>query len=79
MTDLPRHTKHTVTRHEWAIGSEYEQNMDAKTFRLGLHRAYKTMEELGVDLEFDDAFKVRAGDGAAVILFVDINSAAEES
>lgn len=69
--DGPRHTTTTVTRHEWVIGRE-DGATDAKTFTYGINQAQREMKELGVDLAFDDCYRVRAGDGGQVILFVEV-------
>lgn len=68
--DLPRHKESTIVRHEWIIGTESEHT-DAKTFRMGIHHAQNEMDNLGVHTENDDAFKVRAGEGGEVILYLD--------
>ena len=71
MPDTPKHRTKTVTRHEWTIG-DGKQEIDAKEFRYGVFIATKAMKDLGIDVEFDDAYKVRVGDGAEVVLFIDI-------
>jgi hypothetical protein len=71
MPDLPKKRTIKTTRHEWVIGVDSEPT-DAKNFRFGLHTAYEEMSKLGVNLEFDDSFHVRAGEGGEVILFIDV-------
>jgi hypothetical protein len=72
MADIPKHTVTTIKRHEWTIGADYSESSIARTLRDGLHFAQKEMEELGVNVEYDDAFEWRAGDGGQIVLFVDV-------
>lgn len=76
MPDIPKHRKIRTTRYEWVIGNE-DGPTDAKNFRFGLHDVYNQMNALGVDLEYDDSFHVRAGEGGEVVLFIDIEEAAD--
>lgn len=71
MPQLP--TKKTVltARHEWVIGTE-DHPTTAKDFEFGLTSAKQDMESLGLDLGYDDAYHVRAGDGSEVIVYVEI-------
>lgn len=71
MPDVPVHRKVKKVTHEWVIG-QADRPTDAKTFRFGLHHVTTEMEELGIDLEYDDAYYVRAGDGGEIILFTEI-------
>lgn len=73
MPELPVKQTITSTRHEWVIGVEGHPTT-AKDFEYGLHVAKGEMAELGVDLGYDDAYHVRAGDGSEVILYVEIES-----
>jgi hypothetical protein len=72
MAEIPKHTVSTTKRHEWAIGDDGEPSSIARTLRDGIFFAQKAMTELGLDVEYDDAFNWRAGDGGQIILFVDI-------
>ena len=71
MPEVPTKREIVTTRHEWVIGVE-SRSTDAKDFAYGVHCAEKDMDSLGVNLSFDDAYHVRAGDGGEVILFVDV-------
>lgn len=71
MPNVPSKEVIKTKRVEWTIG-ESDGPTDAKDFRFGLHHIYKEMENLGVDLTYDDAFYVRAGDGGEIILYVEI-------
>lgn len=71
----PKHVTKTVTRHEWIIGDEYEEHMTARDLADGIFSAERDMKELGIDTSYDDAYMVRVGDGAEVILYVDVKKA----
>ena len=60
--DTPTHRVYNKRVHEWVI----ETPCDAKTFGLRLYRILREMEELGVDLESDDAYKVTTFDDEIV-------------
>lgn len=71
MPNIPQYRTTEVETHSWTIGHAYGPT-DAKEFRFGLHYVYQEMEKLGVDLSFDDAFRVTAGDGGEIIFSVTI-------
>lgn len=72
MADIPQKRIKTVTRIEWVIGGDSEYAI-ARTLRDGIHFAQAEMEQLGIDTDYDDAFRWRAGDGASIVLYVDID------
>ena len=74
MPDIPKHVVKTISRHEWVIGDEHKPDQDAKNFEYGLLFAKRAMTELGVDLNYDNAYSVRAGEGASIVVFVDIET-----
>jgi hypothetical protein len=79
MPAVPKHREVKITRHEWVIGNDSSIPLDAKDFEYGLHSAKQSMESLGVKLNFDDAYHVRAGDGSEVILYVETETDAFKS
>ena len=72
MTDLPRKQTFITTRHEWVIGEPERNGVDAKTFGLGMATAQREMQELGVDLSYDNAYRVRGEEDGTIVLFVEI-------
>lgn len=66
-----KHGVVVIERHEWVVGTESEP-ADAKTFGFAMSSIHGEMAELGVDLSYDDAYHVRAGDGGEVVFYVDI-------
>lgn len=71
MADLPKHVIKSVKRHQWIIGDEYSDSMTARELRDGLFFAQKDMESMGVDINYDDAFRVSVGDNQ-IILSVEV-------
>lgn len=71
MADLPKHVVKSVKRHQWIIGDEYSDSMTARELRDGLFFAQKDMEAMGVDINYDDAFRVSVGDNQ-IILSVEV-------
>jgi len=69
MADIPHHRVITVEKHEWVIG-DGERELTARQLRDGIFFAQKEMEELGIDVSYDDAYHVRTGDNE-VILYVE--------
>lgn len=67
----PRHTVKDITRHEWVIG-EGDRATTARDLKDGIALAEHDMAELGVNLNFDDAYRVRGGDCGEVILYVEL-------
>ena len=56
--DTPTHRAYNKRVHEWAIGVP----CDAKTFAYNVEMIRRQMEELGVDLSYDDAYRVTTVD-----------------
>jgi hypothetical protein len=70
MAFIPKHTTSTVTRHIWTIG-DGNGPIIARELRDGIYFAQKAMEEMGIDISTDDAYKV-IGDDYQVDLIVDV-------
>ena len=67
MADLPKHVVKTVTKHQWIIGDEYSDSMTARQLRDGIFFAQQDMEELGINTQYDDAYRVEVGDNQIIL------------
>jgi hypothetical protein len=72
MADVPYYNKTTVTRHNWVVGDEDAVSSNARVLTDGIFFARQKMEELGLDSNSDDCFKWRSGEGAQIIIWVDV-------
>lgn len=72
MADIPKHVVKTLERHEWIIG-DGDGPMTARMLRDGLYFAQQEMENMGVDISYDDAYMVIA-DGYQIILRKEVAS-----
>lgn len=66
-----KHKVKKIVHHEWTIGDE-STPLTYKDLHDGIFLAQEEMKRLGVNLDWDDAYHVKAGDGYEVILYVDI-------
>ena len=64
--DLPRKRTRKIT--EWVIDTG-DEGIDAKQFNQSVRYLQTMMAEDGVDLSYDDAFTVMAGDGEIVFSY----------
>lgn len=67
MADIPKHVVETVKKHKWIIGDEYSDSMTARQLRDGIFFAQQEMEELGINTQYDDAYKVEVGDNQIIL------------
>jgi hypothetical protein len=72
--NLPHKKEILIIRHEWVIGDEYSEKTTARDLQDGVRSAENDMKALGVDLSYDNAYHMRAGDGGQIVLFVEISS-----
>jgi hypothetical protein len=68
MAYTPRHVVKKLERHEWIIG-DGDGPVTAREFRDGIYFAHMEMEELGIDVSYDDAYEVTA-DGYEIVISV---------
>lgn len=66
---LPSKRTHTRTIHEWAI----ETPCDAKAYEISRVFIETEMLEMGIDMSYDDAYRVRVSD-EEVVFYVEVES-----
>jgi hypothetical protein len=59
------------TRYEWVIGVE-EHPTSARDLQAGIICAQQDMESMGLSLDSDDCYWVRAGEGGEIIIFREV-------
>lgn len=70
MADIPKHEIKTVKRHKWIIG-DGDGPLTARQLRDGIFFAQKEMEEMNIDISYDDAYTVIA-EGYQIELVVEV-------
>lgn len=65
--DIPKKVVKKKMVYEWIIGKE-SRPTSKRTFLDGIDFATREMNTI-VDLTFDDAYHVRAGDGGEIIIY----------